>query len=328
MRRKIAIVGAGQIGSRHLQALAKLEGEVFIQVVDSSSEALQLARARFTDVSRSDKSNITVEYLNIIDEMDDSFDVIIVATNSNVRRIVAEELLNKKQCKHLILEKVVFQSCEDFADISELLIENNVRAWVNCPRRMWTIYHYLHNKLKHAENVSYCVSGAGQGIIGSNGIHYIDSFSHLTGETDIAFCSKLLDEKLTPSKRQGFVEFTGVLEGVTESGKQIKLSCYATGNAPIMVNIDSEVLRCIIIEEAGTAWISEECNNWKWEEMKFLAAYQSQLTNIVVEQLIETGGCDLTSFEVSRKLHEMLLNSLMEYLFRNHKGRFTICPIT
>ena len=43
----IAIIGAGELGSRHLQALAHLEEDATIQVVDSSEESRQITMERF-----------------------------------------------------------------------------------------------------------------------------------------------------------------------------------------------------------------------------------------------------------------------------------------
>ena len=39
----IAIIGAGQLGSRHLQALVAVDFPLTVQVVDPSNEALKIA---------------------------------------------------------------------------------------------------------------------------------------------------------------------------------------------------------------------------------------------------------------------------------------------
>ena len=45
-----AIIGAGQIGSRHLQALCKLESPARVALVDPSDESLQTASDRYIEV--------------------------------------------------------------------------------------------------------------------------------------------------------------------------------------------------------------------------------------------------------------------------------------
>ena len=46
----IAVIGAGEVGSRHLQALALLKRPVKIFVVDPSNESLRIAKERFQQV--------------------------------------------------------------------------------------------------------------------------------------------------------------------------------------------------------------------------------------------------------------------------------------
>ena len=46
----IAIIGAGQLGSRHLQGLKLAKLPIKIQVVDSSAESLAVAKSRYEEV--------------------------------------------------------------------------------------------------------------------------------------------------------------------------------------------------------------------------------------------------------------------------------------
>ena len=50
-----AIIGAGQIGSRHLQALCQFEKPIRVDLVDPSDESLQTAQSRFEEVISSGK---------------------------------------------------------------------------------------------------------------------------------------------------------------------------------------------------------------------------------------------------------------------------------
>ena len=47
-----AIIGAGQIGSRHLQALAQLNSPARIELVDSDPKALAMSEKRFLEVEQ------------------------------------------------------------------------------------------------------------------------------------------------------------------------------------------------------------------------------------------------------------------------------------
>lgn len=47
---KVAIIGADQLGSRHLQGLKTAVSPLSISVVDSSNESLQIAKERYDTV--------------------------------------------------------------------------------------------------------------------------------------------------------------------------------------------------------------------------------------------------------------------------------------
>ena len=48
--KKILLVGCGEMGSRHLQALAKIELPVKIWVVDPNSDSLKTGKKRFDEI--------------------------------------------------------------------------------------------------------------------------------------------------------------------------------------------------------------------------------------------------------------------------------------
>ena len=48
--KRIAIIGAGQLGSRHLQGLTKIKQDIHITVIDPNPSALEIARQRFVEM--------------------------------------------------------------------------------------------------------------------------------------------------------------------------------------------------------------------------------------------------------------------------------------
>lgn len=44
--KNIAIIGAGQLGSRHLQALAQVNADVILHIVDPSEQSLEVSKQR------------------------------------------------------------------------------------------------------------------------------------------------------------------------------------------------------------------------------------------------------------------------------------------
>lgn len=322
----IAIIGAGQIGSRHLQALSQLNRLTNIQIVDPNYKSLKRARERFLEIQKNENVQ-KVEYLKNIVDLSNNLELVIIATTSDVRRKVIEKLLLQKKVHYLILEKVLFQRIEDFAIVNNLLEQNNVKAWVNCPFRAIYFYKQLRAKFKNAKRVDYRVSSSNLGI-GCNSIHYLDLFTFLTGQTIFTLFSDQLDSKIIMSKRPGFLEFTGTLYGISSRGSNIAVTSYLKGNAPLIISINSELVNCLIREDEGKAWISEKANNWMWEEVSFTIPYQSQITNLVVQEILDTGKCDLTNYEESWNIHIPFLKSLIFHLQKQKMEDINSCPIT
>jgi hypothetical protein len=228
--------------------------------------------------------------------------------------------------RYLILEKVLFQKIIDYKAVSDLLSQKGVAAWVNCPRRVWPFYRELRDKFCGVENVDYTVSGSNLGI-GCNAIHYIDHMAFLTGQDKFTFYGDQLDVDIIPSKRPGFIEFTGTLSGRSTDKSQITLVSYKGGNAPLLIQINSDNVRCIIMEDRGIAWVSQK-SDWEWQEIKFSVPYQSRLTHLIVQQIMDTGSCGLPVFEESCKLHVPFLEVLIAHLRKQGTEIIDLCSIT
>ena len=105
----VALIGAGQLGSRHLQGLAKTKCPLNIVVIDPSIENLKIAEDRWGEIQNDVKHQIRFNQdLSQLDRSD--LFATIVATGANVRRKVVEELFKcAAHVRFLILEKVLFQ---------------------------------------------------------------------------------------------------------------------------------------------------------------------------------------------------------------------------
>lgn len=320
----IAIIGAGQLGSRHLQALASLKYDVAIQVIDSSTDSLKAAEARFKEVSSRFRG--TISFDTDITVLEKNIEVAIVATNSKVRKIVIEQLVANSTVKHLILEKFLFINENDYSTIENLLLKHNIKAWVNCPRRMMDFYQTLQKEL--SGNIHFIATGNAWGL-GCNGIHFLDLFAFLTKSNGIVLSNALIDKTIIDSKRAGYIEFTGTITGHSDQ-HSFHITSFPNNSSPLQIHINTPTVR-YSIEEGTTAkvWISKLDKKWAWEEETFNMPFQSQLTNIAVEELIERGTCNLTSYKESATLHLLFLNNLISFLQKtNNNNSITECLIT
>ena len=110
---QIAIIGAGQLGSRHLQALARLTTECEITVIDPSLESLAVAKQRFEEMPVN-KAVCVVGYGTSVDELPVELDYVVVATGADVRLKVLQSLLARSTVRYMLLEKVLFQRLGDY----------------------------------------------------------------------------------------------------------------------------------------------------------------------------------------------------------------------
>jgi hypothetical protein len=320
----IAVIGAGQLGSRHLQALANVKKQINIQVVDPSSESLKLAEARFNEVNR----NFTgfISFHSSITDLKKKLEIAIIATGSRVRRVVLEELVSHSTVNFLILEKFLFPIESDYKIAEKILADNNIKTWVNCPRRLIGFYQRLREDLKGS--VHFSVTGNSWGL-GCNGIHQLDLFAFLTKTKAITLTNNLIDPILHQSKRPGYIEFTGTITGFSDK-HTFRITSFDGPTAISLTNIHTSQVR-YSIEEGPTAkvWRSSAESNWGWEELSFNMAFQSKETNLVIDDLLENGTCGLTTYKESAELHILFLNNLISFLQKiNNDNSIDQCLIT
>lgn len=323
---KIVIIGSGQLGSRHLQALSLLDRPALIFVVDPNEDSLKLAEKRFLEISNAGNRIVDVKYCSSIDKIPNHIDLAIISTNSDIRRAIIENLLNCCRVNYLILEKVLFQKINDFAYIDNLLKAKNVQAWVNCPRRMMNFYKELKCKLATESLFEINIFGSNWGLATSS-IHMIDLISFLSNSTEYKITNTNIDDEPKESKRKGFYELTGAIDGFFNDSIKFKISSFYKGNVPYTIQIISDKSILYIRAVEGKYWIGEEKTNWKLEEVSFTFPFQSQLTHLAVQQILNTSQCSLTSYDESIKLHIPLLECFGDY-FNKMGYSSNFCPIT
>lgn len=314
-KKNIIIMGAGQIGSRHLQALKKVKIPLNILVIDSSTESLKLAKARFREVNSINNVH-SVGYYEVLPENCPKIDLAIVATSSDHRREVIEKLLKSIEVKYFVLEKLLFNKKEDYKKIKRELVKFNCKAWVNCSMRTMPFYSNLKSSIG-TNFIQYQVVGSNLGLA-TAAIHYIDQIAYLTDCYDFKVDVGGL-ENIIESKRKGFLEVTGSLMVRFGNGSYGCFTSYFRGNAPVVITISSEKFNCIIKESNNKAWVSDEGTNWEWSEVRAEILPQSVMTTELVERILSEGACILPTYEQSMSLHIPLLDGLLKFV-NKHKS--------
>ena len=207
--KNIAILGCGNLGRRHLQSVAKTKQALNIYVYDINQDVFILAQDLLKDGSVFPES--TVSYVTSLSELPVDLDVVVVSSSASGRRKLIEELLDVSKVQYLILEKVLFQSYEDYDFIQQLLTAKKVTAFVNCPRRYYPIYSKIKKMLQN-KYFSFYLHGGNWGLA-CNFIHYLDLLSYFGGTDSLMVDISELDEEILDSKRSGYKEITGTIKG-------------------------------------------------------------------------------------------------------------------
>ena len=109
----LAIIGCGQIGSRHLQSMALLEEEATIYLVDPSGESINKAAEQFRNVY-CPETNAAIQLIctSSLGDLPDRLDLSIVATASDKRADAVADIVGQVDLQYIILEKFLFQRAE------------------------------------------------------------------------------------------------------------------------------------------------------------------------------------------------------------------------
>jgi hypothetical protein len=322
---RIAIIGAGELGSRHLQGLFKINVPISIEVLDNNEKSLETAKKRASEIT--DNANILgVSYLMSVDELSSEIDLCIVATTANVRFEIMKKLISKIKIKNLILEKILFQNLNEYEEANELLRINKIRTWVNCPRRLFPVYNEIKKLIKPNEKLTYTVVGGDWGLA-CNSIHFVDHLSFLNSNEEFKFQSSTI-LNVVEAKRKGFYELVGTLIGSQSNGSEIFLHSREKNTAGLRIQILSESYFWEIDEVKGELYTSSLNHSWERKLSTFSVPYQSELTHLVCEDVLLNCKSSLPSFESSAALHQVLLKTLQEVFCTELNINKNICPIT
>lgn len=318
------IIGAGQLGSRHLQGLVKYKRILEIYVLDLSINSLKIAQEREREISHNHK----IIYTQSWEVLPDFFDLVIIATNANIREAVINKLLINHKIRFLILEKVLFQELEAYKRVHDLLAQHNVITYVNHPRRMFESYINIKEKVDINSQSVYCVVGGNWGI-GCNALHFLDLFIYLSGKKLKDINADNIEDDLLDSSRIGHVEFTGTLTGHLSDNSFFSITSLRGESSPIMVTVLNNIHR-YFVQEGGTPRIYEivKDNLYKMENFDFRAQYQSELTTNIVIELLENDFCILPTYDEARHTHELFLKSMLEKYNKMTGLNSEILPIT
>jgi len=330
----IVLIGVGKLGSRHLQALSQTQIEdTNLFVVDPSTSALNLGKERFIEMPANE--NITsINYFTELDNLGvNEIDLAIVATTSEHRKLVIKALCKTYKIKNMILEKFLFQDEDSYREVNKILDDRKINTWVNCPRRGWSFYKDLKIKLADKKISQVDVTGT-KWSIATSAIHFIDLISFLVEEVKYKVVNLDFGNTFVPAysvitgpRESKYIEFFGAMHGKFLN-THFNFTCLEE-EMPFSITLFTSQGTISIFEELGKCYVStSDGEGIEVQEIDLHMPYQSELTNLIAEDIINEGKCCLTPFKESMRLHLPLLKSYLEYLNKISEDIKDVCPIT
>ena len=325
---RILIVGCGELGSRHLQAIASLPHVERIEVVDPNPDQLELGRKRIREVAERNVE-ADVRWLHSLNEASIQGDLCIIATRADVRCQVVKDVANRLKHKHFLIEKIVAQSILDYEDLLGFARTNRLAIWVNCKTRAHASHRRVKEHLDPSEPIVLTHLGGNHGLA-NNGIHAADLFvfydeaDHIKGEWS------RVDPQLHASKKRGGVfDLSGTLVGRSDKGSQFVLSFTADDEAPAYFSIFSPRYRAIVDDMTRTFYESTPDSRWQWLSIVLDEnMLVSNLTRKFASDILATNTCDLPTLEQCYPAHKFILEELRPHFAKLLNISDDRCPVT
>lgn len=307
---RILILGTGNLGKRHLQALSNLSlpFEVFCY------DAIEGARNSVIDFCTENK--IVINNLTILDTYNNALDVIdkesivIVVTTARGRGKLLEEVILKTP-KAIIAEKPVCQTHDEFIRVKELSELHKVPVYVNYIAHMQPFYHKIQEEIQASEGYVF-YSNMPQWGIGCVGIHHFELLTWLFGVTEYTITNKKDYSSVYEQKRKGFQDIAGtVVLRVNNNNLCVINNTEFDSIASIQIITEKKIYT--IYEQQKVMTIIDKSLSGKVEVVQLKYTHVSQYTHLLIEAISNgemEGNKVLPNIQASYLSHKMLFDYL------------------
>ena len=335
-KQSLLLIGAGNIGRRHLQGILLAKNQLNIFVVEPVEVTRSLIEQAVTESGGLGQHSLQI--VSSLDEIEQNdFEITIIATSADVRKKVLLDFLEKKSAKYLVLEKVLFQKNEDYKTVGKILYERKIKTFVNCTRRYFPHYQAIKKEIAGSIFMEMNVSGSNWGLA-CNTIHLLDLFNYFNDFTDYHFENSGIEKIIYESKRKGFIEFTGTIKTNSKDLFQFSATSNNTIGKPLIVVLKTDRTEFVINETKGEISVrniftdeilsSPSILETTGDMLEYKALPLSQSANLFVDDLLNTGNCLLTDYFISAKLHLALLKCYETFLAEMNFDFSNGIPIT
>jgi len=312
----VALIGCGNIGFRHLQAITGGAEPAAVTVVEPNVAAHGRINEHIAQTAASSTKDVTL--VTELPASPQAFDLVVVATTTDTRRAVVDTLLDRHRVNVLLLEKVLFPRVADLDEIGKRVDDLGVTTFVNCGRRTFPGYVELRDQLAARTVRSITVRGNRFGLA-SNTVHFLDIAEFLTGAAITSVSAAGLQPGHVPSKRAGSVEVFGTLAADLSDGSGLTIECLDQDPVAVDVDIAADGLS-VTIDEVGRTVTDDG-------ETRPFGQQSVSETTWIYDDALRSGRCPLTPYADSARQHRAYLNALRPHLGLSNEADDP-CPIS
>jgi hypothetical protein len=322
MIKNILVIGCGNIGSRHIQALSNLPFDTHIEIVDPDLNSHKIAQSRLNEINYNKQKHEFLWHVSISELKQKHNDLVIVATTALNRLPILKKLLPNNS--KFLIEKMVCQSVKEYDELLDLMKKFNAKGWVNTPLRYFESWNKIKDKIDTSKPLYVSIIASNISALGTNAIHYLDLFSWFTDSYKIKLNGEFLINKLFLNKRgNNLIEFAGTLIGKNSDSSSISLTFLPDTKIPTTVNIVNDDNHIFVNETEQKSF-----NFAKNQELEFKFEHVSSTTNKIVSDIILKDSCTLTTVENSYFLHREIINTFNKHIKKITNKELEQCPIT
>jgi len=206
----VIILGAGRMGLRHAEGIAKINEIKSITLVDNNPLSIENAKKYFLNNTNFNKLFFCDNIKILKDE--NNFEIGIIATTAN-NRIELLNILANLGCKNVLVEKPIAQSLNQIIEFNKKVNEMEINCFVNLNMRLNDNFLKLNNDIKSLDQFNgekTVTINTGSIGIGANGIHYLDYLMFLFDANDAKIVSaEIQDELIASGRGDKFCDFGG-----------------------------------------------------------------------------------------------------------------------
>jgi hypothetical protein len=318
----LAIIGCGEIGQRHFESVLNLDYKMKIFLIDKSTICLEKCK----QISLKKKRLNFFYFATSVSEIEEDFDFVIVATNSDHRFSVLKELYMYKNPKFIILEKFLFNKLSHFNEAKKLFQLNSTKVWVN--QWMSTDFPNLSDIFSETDGINISVKGKNWNFC-SNCVHWLEWFHHINNRKKIVLFNSSLENVIIENKRKGFFETFGSLEfhGINNNKLFLKCNYEKNSERETLISLSNKSSRAEFQLTVNSLKGFIYKSNQK-KSINFKFRYLSERTSVYIKSILEKNECTLPTYDQSVLHHKLVFQTLKNHFDKSYLKTSNLLPIT